>query len=250
MRKCLFCPSTADSKEHAWPAWLLRFLDPEAPSTLSMIRDPSHAEATIPFAPIEVRWVCERCNRGWMSDLEASSKGALQEMMRGERTPINSMRASLIATWAMKSAMVWDAVRANQQRFYTPLECAYVREHRLPPSGVYVWVGCMEPAILKYTHGRTMWTSGRASLLEGAATTFVFGHLIIQVLLVRKTDGDGQSRYPYSEHNFRGAPRCLAEIWPGDGTTVVWPPPQSVTALDELEALACRFGPKEQPTNP
>jgi hypothetical protein len=66
---CLFCDSSSGSREHLWPKWIHERVDF---GPLKMDRYKS-AQIIIPDPQITVKTVCEKCNNGWMSDLETKS---------------------------------------------------------------------------------------------------------------------------------------------------------------------------------
>ena len=69
--RCAFCPNKPNSKEHAWPDWILKKLDTSPQQVLGHIEG---EEALFDYAQraLKVRCVCENCNTKWMKGLEDS----------------------------------------------------------------------------------------------------------------------------------------------------------------------------------
>src|SRR5688572_17574751 len=51
---------------------------------------------------------CQRCNNGWMSEMENRTKALLLPLMRGVRTDLSIANQSKIAIWTTKTAMTFD----------------------------------------------------------------------------------------------------------------------------------------------
>ena len=107
--QCWFCPTTTNpsSKEHVFPRWLQRALGVESQiiepirylSDLTTIGSwrPPH-----PLSSLTVGNVCQTCNNGWMSRLEAS---ALPILIDGHRGPITPEEAEIFSRWMTKTAV-------------------------------------------------------------------------------------------------------------------------------------------------
>ena len=58
-----------------------------------------------------VKAVCQRCNNGWMADLEARAERILAPLLRGEPTALHPRHQKVLATWAVKTALVMSHLR-------------------------------------------------------------------------------------------------------------------------------------------
>ena len=243
MRKCLFCPSRADSREHVWPEWLRKFTVGARRGTISAIRGPEDTERTWQGNPLKARYVCTSCNIGWMSDLEGAARPSLSRMIRGERVGLTQLQASVVAAWTMKTAMVFDALRLNNARYFTDSDCGYVRSHVLPPARVFVWTACIRTPLHLYAEARKLTTRlpDKGLVLDGSATTLGFGHLILQALAVRPRGESDRAAHSFNHNDFRNTRRNLVEIWPGR-LPPLWPPAELLESENDLEDLAYRFG--------
>lgn len=114
-KSCLFCGAGGAgvlSKEHVIPQWLLKHL--ELPADDKLFQGvASSADGTLSQTPrihssfnFVQGHVCEECNNGWMSQLEAAAKPILVPLIDGERT-IESLaeeEAQIVGKWTCKTA--------------------------------------------------------------------------------------------------------------------------------------------------
>jgi hypothetical protein len=127
---CLFCgvslTKSNSSNEHIFPAWLLDHLDIRkleiSPTYYEAEED---ADLSKPFDPSYVKVkgrkhtlnnllegrVCSECNNGWMSELEATVKPILIELLakRIEFTALSSEQKFILSRWAFKIAILINA---------------------------------------------------------------------------------------------------------------------------------------------
>jgi hypothetical protein len=232
-RRCIFCDDPADSKEHLWPEWVLKLLPPKKIS--GFIGRYKELKFNREFT---VRCVCEkRCNNGWMSDLETASIPILGSMIADKSMFLDSPQQSTIAAWAVKTAMVLDAVirpiSGKSFTFYSETECHNLRESLVIPARTMVWLGRFLGA------GLGAWSSvllgtfpDDAGKYPMRATTFVMGSLAIQVLSARAPAkyehaavGVNPTQGPWDE--------ILVTAWPSIHR-IYWPP---VLAFDESSTI-------------
>lgn len=119
-RACLFCqqPLLKRSKEHTIPAWLQRHLRSGdtviEPAHLNLESLPEGERYTIvsqrrlDLDSLVAGLVCERCNTGWMSDIEIATQPLLEQIMQSKRYvwDLTEEDRSLLARWAAKTAFV------------------------------------------------------------------------------------------------------------------------------------------------
>lgn len=267
MDRCIFCgepfgPDRKRSDEHAAPKWCAELLPPVAPA-----ERPEHAFVleTVegrqeffrgvrdPFTTV-AEDVCERCNTGWMEELEDWAKRWLSKPIVGEPRTLRYWRQVCAASWAVKTAMVWELV--EQQHRTVPLELLRIFHVLQRPGGrQQVWLGHYQgtephnsfrrtaayfighepdgPEDPKDAHGYLL------AVTIGQLALVVFGHVL--------------SMAPYSigdtlpgialESQF---PSQLVQIWPLVHEVVRWPPAAS---LDDagMDAIVRSLG---QPIKP
>ncbi len=107
--QCWFCPTTTNpaSKEHVFPRWLQKALGVEnqiiepirylSDFTTVGSKRPPH-----PLSSLTVGNVCQICNNGWMSRLEASAPPVL---LPGRNGRITSEDAEVFSRWMTKTAV-------------------------------------------------------------------------------------------------------------------------------------------------
>src|SRR5258708_15403363 len=85
MRSCIFCGGRANSKEDAWPLWLMRRLGETGAGTVEGQRGKQSPKSwRTGQARLTVRFVCATCNNGWMSQIENRVKPILERLLRDE----------------------------------------------------------------------------------------------------------------------------------------------------------------------
>ena len=115
-RRCIFCGEGNLSKEHFWPEWAASLLPSylinqheERSFTISnkTIMNPPKIRTKSGNAwTKKIRVVCETCNNGWMSQLEASAKPLLTPLIAGRPCIISESTAQIIAKWITLKVLV------------------------------------------------------------------------------------------------------------------------------------------------
>ena len=86
--------------------------------------------------------VCQTCNNGWMSELEAKVGPILIPMIDGSAKTLAPEQQFYIVAWLTKCTMLFDSMSSGGKMFYNKLDCAYFKEHLTPPVGsVGTWIG-------------------------------------------------------------------------------------------------------------
>ena len=126
-RRCIFCDSTPVTKEHAWPAWLVR----QYRKRPLQVSDARGHQRTTRGLDHSVRVVCANCNNGWMSDLETSAQPVVGGLVNGYQTALDAAQRAIVAAWAVKTAMVLERSLPREAGvYYLAEECA---AFRVPP---------------------------------------------------------------------------------------------------------------------
>lgn len=145
-RTCIFCGGAPLTKEHLNGRWAARFADQEQRAIFQR----SDREGERPQPDDTRQWkaraydrqarvVCEVCNSGWMSDLETAVSLLLNpETLDGQ--PLDISEQTLLATWAMKTALAMDSAQSPDERVI-PFGVArrFGRDRQLP-DGAQVWM--------------------------------------------------------------------------------------------------------------
>ena len=119
MKQCAFCLRPAKmTGEHIWSAWIGRLFDDQEIIFYTIERgvkpeDTAHWKSRSIDAKASV--VCEQCNNGWMSDLDAEASITMSNMIRyGWGVSLLPLGIAIVAAFAFKTAVVVD--RASSKR--------------------------------------------------------------------------------------------------------------------------------------
>ena len=219
-RTCLFCADSANSREHVWPDWLVQSMKHRRPLRQTL-GNKSAVEFTGDF---KIRCVCEACNNGWMSDLEAKTKPLLGSLAADVSVQMDAQQQSSLAIWAVKTSMVIEAVKPQiAHRFYKPDVRKTFRESRSRPYTTRMWIGRYNDSGLFAAASEIEYNlTPLASPGFGSVTTMIAGHLVLQVLSlnfpseVHNTDIRIQQRAGNWDH-------LVLPLWPYE-KSLLWPP--------------------------
>ncbi|MBI3049677.1 MAG: hypothetical protein HYY76_15340 [Acidobacteria bacterium] len=236
-----------NSKEHVWPVWLLAALGVDTQRTrIRSERGTRRPKTWSGFnLSLQVRHVCQRCNNRWMARLEARSRPFLRPLIAGTRSALNPAAQAAIATWAIKTAIVFEATRVEGDWFYSTDDCRFVREHARPSARTSVWLGNYVGNSVAFSHASDLTGSiGDDQAMAIHLTTLAFGRLVIQiangklpadvpldtVVNVDMTPG------PWNE--------AVVRVWPIVQETAAWPPTVALQDTGEasLDAFCDRWG--------
>jgi len=188
-----------------------------------------------------LRCVCQPCNNGWMSRLEAQAKPYLQPLLMGQPRSLNIVAQATIALWSLKTAMVLEALDDEHKRIYTPKQCEQLRSLSFIPWRSSVWLAkSAAGTFFMSVKNRHLGDCGPESP-SGASTTMAFASLAIQVLTIRLPEDVSQSTRITA--NVRVGPwtqNCV-QIWPIQTPDTQWPPPSCLDGETALNALSERF---------
>lgn len=203
MRYCAFCGKSGQpmTSEHAWPVWLLEHTRPYS-GAIGRLRHARERGAPVlerrgPALEVTVKRYCDSCNAGWMSDLESNMAPLLKPLMDGVRTRISKHLAGHLATWAVKTAMVFDSLRPQPKWFYLAREREGLKQLLTPPPRTYVWIGCAA--------GQRLFTVGGESerrpvddnhLVWSHACQLVLMNVVFRVMTIRIQPDDRPDACP------------------------------------------------------
>jgi hypothetical protein len=237
------------TKEHAWPQWLGEGEDVEPQQvtrTIGFGRSGEHEMTEAPNTVVSkpgsaltarIREVCASCNNGWMSRLETAAEPLLRRLWVPSYplgvTTFTSDEATVLATWATKTAWVRERVSNPVVTPTTEMRLALMEE-AMPPKFTQVWVSrysgknnfSVNVGRLQASHEGEPWnTSIRRNILVCLLT---FRGLTI---LVRTDDGWGVPEAFLPDDKWR-------QLWPA--SDLLWPPAQEATDWD-LREVSSRF---------
>lgn len=254
-KRCMYCGQAAGTKEHVIATRFIEVLGEDerglpVPLTLHatlssglteqvagkrITRKSGSRAYTLEYtAP-----VCDRCNSGWMNDIDSAAFPHLEKMIRGEPVVIDAAAQAAVAAWICKVAITARGTALDP----LPIEpewAAWLHKNHSAPPPWQVWIG-------RYVGARPWWYSPhdiRIELGQGSAppppdftqphgvlATLVIGYLFLQVFGVSGAGPGAMGMYQFGD---------LPQIWPPPGVAISWPPPYRVDDTT-LEAAANRL---------
>lgn len=122
---CLFCDRLLGAnraKEHVVPSWLLKHLDSVTEVVIPAVARTADSEIIdrrrhTADAMLEGR-ICNECNNGWMSALEADAKPIIIALIDGERLVfgLTDEERVLLARWSAKTAYMLNSSSNLKER--------------------------------------------------------------------------------------------------------------------------------------
>ncbi len=219
-RACIFCGGTPVTKEHLVGRWAGRFVDEDQRNIFQ--RSDREGEPQQPgdtrrwrarAYDRQARVVCEPCNSGWMSDLE-TAVSLLLDLEALDGRPLSPDEQTLLATWAMKTALTMDAAQSPENRVI-PFEVArsFGRNRQLP-DGAEVWLASYTgrddqiPAFAGLGIDLDDCQNPRRGWRDIAVSTFVVGPFVFQVFSAIGALGTTtlERTFPPGTH--------IARLWP------------------------------------
>lgn len=252
MRACIFCTLPATSKEHVFAEWLHSVLDDVrdivAPGRTPVVRHERGDEPMrtwIDLRNLRVRHVCEECNNGWMSELENCAKPILTPLILGKPCVLNRLDQFTLASWAIKTAMVFEATRVSGRSFYTPEERRHLLDTSVPPPRTSVWLAQYRGDLGAYCKAEDLdsHVDGSFHRLDFYVTTMSFGRLVVQVSSGHIPRSVGAAQTMWVDQSRGPWDAAARRIWPVTDS-VSWPPRVSLfDAEPSLEGFASRWLP-------
>jgi hypothetical protein len=234
---CPFCGSDeALTVEHVWPQWISRALrqhvsakQHERPFTVSAAGSTRNSYAIDVEAP-----VCSLCNNRWLSVLEQDVRPILEPMLLGEERILSRAQQLLLATWAVKTVLMFDASTGND----AVIPMGYFREFaqlRAPLPSTQVWLGAYLGARPGLAWRQALWIDVPPETLPNAfVTTFTVYRVVFQVAgHFVKAASIRDRRYQFASGIHR--------IWRVGPGSIRWPSRKLAFGDESLEAFAASF---------
>lgn len=248
MRQCLFCHRAATSREHILPNWLLEhFRQTKRRIVLTFDLEGLHKKGISITPGMRVKFVCDDCNHGWMSDLETAVKPLLGSMLHDVTLRIDGTQQSAIARWAIKTTMVMESIANRVHPFFERDERERLHSSLAIPPNTYVWLArSVGEYDLAYV-GMHLWNEkpGDPKAIHCYVNSIGFGYLVLQVFSAHIPDGHPRMDVP----TVFSAPweKLLIQIWPTTERFLAWPPEMtfSDTGMITFGDLVNRFRPRD-----
>jgi hypothetical protein len=195
-RRCVFCGQPGKlTNEDAWPRWLITHCFPKGSQVKQRWgSDQGLVGFTSRKQNVTVRRVCADCNNGWMSDLEVAVQPLLLPWIDGQRTRMLYDEQQVMATWAIKTAMMLQYTPMYKAGMVIPgtqYDLLFQRKTR-PPDSVEVLIGLelTEPeaalfGLRRVDVAREHWTEALTPTFEryiGYEATLIAKGLVLKIL--------------------------------------------------------------------
>ncbi len=163
--------------------------------------------------------------------------------------PIQMSEMALLIPWLMKTAMVFEAVRAGTIPFYTPEERESFRKTLISPSGTQMYLGRFDrqgfPDGPLGIHGNDM--RGRVeedpvNSVVGYASTLAVGSAVFQVVTIgSKNKIEAKNINVITKRVIGDAGVRTILPFPSSALEFEWPPADSFHTTGDLDLFASRF---------
>jgi hypothetical protein len=236
-RRCVFCHEPGKiTLEHMIPTWMMSGEDSSRHLYVRESGGPEYEPRQHvregPARDLAARGPCDRCNPGWMNDMDHGVLDVLgPQLLKGKKVKLTKARKAALAAWAVKYVLMNQLTHERARRFAIP-EPEYTRfyDERTPGSLMRLWAGYMEPPgkrggpVLAFADFSLNETYHDPPMLEQAGLSpelaskeycavFRFGHCVI-------------SLYRASAEILEATRllnlRAWVQIWPAVGTSE-WP---------------------------
>lgn len=187
-RRCIFCGAKADSHEHVFPGWINRVivndkLEGEFFAVADGKIEGARSYTSNKAASLHAKIVCSPCNKGWMSDLEREASSLLTPLILGHETTLDQPQQLLAAQWAVKTAMVGEAIMYRRAKF-SQGDRNLVREQGQPPLRARVSIAAyslQQPVATRYTRSLGGVNRNGAPLMDLYVHTIQIAYLVLSI---------------------------------------------------------------------
>lgn len=233
MKPCLFCGALENSEEHVLSHSVWKRLgagDAQLEAgvwdgvSVKEARKPHRQESYV------TRAVCEGCNQGWMSNLEAAFLGAAGPLIEPEWPRLSDefiaeavRQGNVIASWAVKTAVTSNAAGVVQRPIHETIP-RDLRAGNLPPGNFAVWIGHIrKPSVsIQVDQGFDFEEADGALTWKGPESNYAFDAVFqLNHLAIRAVHHPGL-RLRYSNNTasmpVQSFPPARSAIVPGDYT--------------------------------
>ena len=129
---------------------------------------------------ITINDVCEVCNTGWMSDLEAKVRPFLCSMIHGDAATLNEHTATDLTAWIYKIMLLFDRIGPAEHRRFRREHYAAFHAKQIPPSALVAWLAAYMGSLASTATDRGLTFSGG---FKGVVATLSFGRVAFQLLI-------------------------------------------------------------------
>jgi hypothetical protein len=249
---CIFCGGrdSPQHKEDVIPKWVARELaaiigtDPSFIARTGQYLDP--AWPTREYKAVgklgwETKGPCQRCNNGWMSDLENKALPILLPLMKGKSRRVSAVDLGILAAWMVKTTVLHEYMHYASDRFFTRLDRYALRESHRIPTDTLIFAA-------RYFGGpAATWAIGgpinirfqeSPTVVRAHTATLALGQLILQSFSFKRVENSDERLYARIPSRWDSVHK---PVWPIALTGWSWPPALAVPNEAEFVRFAGRF---------
>lgn len=192
---------------------------------------------------LQVKRLCASCNNGWMSRLENDAKPVLKSILDDKSKDLYASAQLTIARWAVKTAMVLEAIDSKRPWFYSEDERQMMRADLSLPHRTSVWIAkCVKQPNI-YSAAKDHRTTPGDDGVHAFGTTMAFGSLALQIVSIKTPNVIPKNvnlTYDVREGLWD---QTLVQVWPTTQNSLAWPPHYGLNGTFGLDTLTERLSP-------
>jgi hypothetical protein len=168
--------------------------------------------------------LCEECNVKWLGPFEKRSKAKLRAWISGLKGPVAHTERSLLAFWAIKTAMTVDLAHPNGRRDIPAIQYRQPHaNHDRPPVGVHIWAALRRGRLrgirhmsrpFRFQHLNRNEVAPRLETHDGYQVAFLIGHLEIHLLGLGTSGADPLEVLPGEVATLVSRKSPFYRLWP------------------------------------
>jgi hypothetical protein len=231
LRPCIWgCGRVADSDEDVLAQWIREYLGAKTGRKNWELRDLTPVDSVVPttdnprtgprraFQVIARNIVCQRCNNGWMSEVQQAAKPTLLSMFEGQSVQLGPSGQAVVLSWCTMTAI------CNQYAHGLEVDesrRAFFYKHRMPPTYTLVVMAHIPEPDMDTMHATSGWRERLSKRSHAYFDLFAIKQLAVLILsgwlppsteAVIRGKGIGVTLRP--THDLASSIR-----WPGSPTT-------------------------------
>lgn len=243
---CVFCGSPGVTKQHVFPDRIKKLISrPNTKTSIegyifnfdekSLILKPYAKDRNGSVGTVQVRIVCEKCNSGWINNVEkAAFEPYLNDMILGKEIELDDDAQKKIAAWIAISTITAEYTHDESMRAISEEEREYLMTHKVAPKNWQIAVGKYHsvdhdisfrhiPSVsIALDEYKRLKSIGRKANPNMQLSVAIIGSLYFVASSAPSLKGEFIIDI---EKEFNGL-LSFSKIWPLANNNVIWPPAQ------------------------
>ncbi|MFN2405717.1 MAG: hypothetical protein ABR594_06655 [Pyrinomonadaceae bacterium] len=196
-KTCIFCNrnDSRPTNEDIFADWIAReFPNPSLTWETSTREGPILYKSKRNKIGLKSNRVCQRCNNGWMSQLESAAKPVLSPLIHGRKRILSLHNQLTITKWFAKTAAMFDA-HIKGKTYFTQSERQAIMSSLAPTKTTWVFLACYRGSHIGDIVTRSSFLHDQEKPLpendhdlfkaDGYAFTLLIKHLALQIFSFR-----------------------------------------------------------------